>query len=133
MSSDPSLRDTTEAIIVAHKGSQNLKLPDTVKFRDEKGTYTEALVSSEYFMELAQDHWIVSPESAQRIGHPAPFPVELVKRLIDFYAFPGAHILDPFGGSGTTGVAAVRCGCDATLFDVDAEYCQMAEGRIKNG
>lgn len=130
---DPSLRDTTEAIIVAHKGSSKLEIPDSIKRLDDKGSHTTPLVDSDYFMELAQDHWVVAPESASRIGHPAPFPVGLAKRLIDFYAYPGAHILDPFGGSGTVALAAQQAGCSATLIEIDAHYCQMAKGRIRNG
>jgi site-specific DNA-methyltransferase (adenine-specific) len=132
LSSDPSLRDTTEAIIVAHKGSQALPLPDAVKFSDDKGPFTAPLADSDYFMELAQDHWAIAPESAKRVKHPAPFPVELVKRLIHFYAFPGAHVLDPFGGSGTAGIAARQCGCAATLVEIDADYCRLAEERLAN-
>lgn len=128
--SNPSLRDTTEAIIVAHKGSGALTIPAECCQIDGKGTYTPALADSDYFMELAQDHWVVAPESAQRIGHPAPFPVELVKRLIDFYAFPGAHLLDPFAGSGTVGLAACQARCYATLIDIDQGYCELAKERI---
>lgn len=128
--SDPSLRDTTEAIVVAHKGSGKLPIPDTAKTVDAKGTHTEALRSSEYFMQLAQDHWVVAPESASRVGHPAPFPIELARRLIDFYAYPGAHILDPFAGSGTTGVAAAQAGCYATLVELSATYCEIASRRL---
>lgn len=128
--SSPSIRDTTECIIVAHKGSDSLEIPADIKRRDEKGTHTEWLADGDYFMGLAQDHWVVAPESAQRVKHPAPFPVELVTRLIHFYAFPGAHILDPFGGSGTTGIAARRLGCDATLVELSADYCQLAKERI---
>ena len=130
LSSNPAIRDTTEAIIVAHKGSGNLVVPDQVRGVDGKGTYTAALSDSDYFMELAQDHWVVAPESAQRVGHPAPFPIELARRLIDFYAYPGAHILDPFGGSGTTGIAALQAGCRATLVEVDGEYCRLAKERL---
>ena len=128
--SDPSLRDTTEAIIVAHKGGGDLEIPDAAKDTDGKGTYTAALASPEYFMELAQDHWRISPESASRVGHPAPFPVELAKRLIDFYAYPGAHVLDPFAGAGSTAIAAKAARCDATLVELSAEYCQLAKERI---
>jgi DNA modification methylase len=128
--SSPSIRDTTECIIVAHKGGDALEIPAAAKLRDEKGTHTAWLADGDYFMGLAQDHWVVSPESAQRVKHPAPYPVELVTRLIHFYAFPGAHILDPFGGSGTTGIAARRLGCDATLIELSADYCQLAKGRI---
>lgn len=130
MSSNPSLRDTTEAIIVAHKGESKLEIPAEHKLQDDKGTYTPWLVDSDYFTSLAQDHWVVAPESAQRIGHPAPFPVELVERLIKFYAYPGAHVVDPFGGSGTVGVAAQRLGCDATLFEISQQYCELAKERL---
>jgi DNA modification methylase len=132
LSSDPSLRDTSEAIIVAHKGSSKLYIPESVKQVDAKGTHTPALASSDYFMELAQDHWIVAPESARRVGHPAPFPVALAKRLIDLYAYPGAHILDPFAGSGSTGIAALEAGCSVTLVEVDPTYCRLIEERLSS-
>ena len=128
--SSPAIRDTTECIIIAHKGSDTLDIPAEHKGMDDKGTHTCWLQDGDYFMELAQDHWVVAPESAQRIGHPAPFPVELVKRLMHLYGFPGAHVLDPFGGSGTVGVAAKELGCNATLIDVSSNYCQIAEERI---
>lgn len=128
--SDPALRDTTEAIIVAHKGSGKLEIPDSARQWDDKGVHVAALADSDYFMELAQDHWVIAPESAQRVGHPAPFPVSLVRRLIDFYAFPGAHVLDPFGGSGTTALAAVEARCSVTLVEMDAGYCQLAKERL---
>lgn len=128
--SDPSIRDTTECIIVAHKGQSKLELPDEVKRKDEKGTHTAWLADSDEFMGLAQDHWVIAPESAQRIGHPAPFPVELAARLIRFYAYPGAHILDPFGGSGTVGIAAKKLGCSATLIELSQKYCELAKERL---
>lgn len=130
MPSAPALRDTTEAIVVAHKGSGTLAIPDDVLCVDDDGRKYAPWLSADYFMELAQDHWAIAPESAQRVKHPAPYPVELVTRLIHFYAFPGAHVLDPFCGSGTTGVAAVQQGCAATLFDISAQYCQLAQERI---
>ena len=128
---DPSLRDTTEAIVVAYKGDSHLPLPPGVAGHDSEGPYSPFLADQALFMDLAQDHWTVPPESATRVGHPAPFPVALVERLIRFYAYPGAHILDPFAGSGTTGVAALRLGCQATLVDIDASYCCLAEERCR--
>lgn len=130
MATSPSLRDTSECIIVAHKGDGALPIPDDYKGKDSAGTYTTWLQDGDYFMELAQDHWIVAPESAQRVGHPAPFPTELVRRLIHFYGFPGCHVIDPFGGSGTVGVVAKELGCQATLFDISQDYCRLAEERI---
>ena len=128
--SDPGLRDTTECIIVAHKGQSKLEIPSDARLKDEKGTYTKWLNDSDEFMSLAQDHWVIAPESAKRVGHPAPFPVKLAENLMKFYAYPGAHILDPFGGSGTVGVASKRLGCDATIVDISEEYCNLAKGRI---
>jgi modification methylase len=127
---DPGLRDTTECVIVAHKGQSNLEIPAEYRLRDEKGSYTAWLADSDYFMELAQDHWQIAPESAQRIKHPAPFPTELVRRLIHFYGFPGCHVVDPFAGSGTVGVVAKQLGCQATLFEISQDYCRLAEERI---
>lgn len=127
---NPSLRDTTECIVVAQKGDGTLAIPDYAKAGDEKGTYTAWLRDSDYFMELAQDHWVVAPESAKRIGHPAPFPPELVRRLAHFYGFPGMHMLDPFSGSGTVGVVARELDCAATLIDLSEEYCNNAKQRI---
>jgi len=129
---DPGLRDTTECIIVAHKGQSNLEIPVEHRLKDGKGTHTAWLADSDYFMELAQDHWQIAPESAQRVKHPAPFPPELVRRLVHFYGFPGCHLLDPFGGSGTVGIVAKELGCQATLFEISQDYTTLAEKRISN-
>ena len=126
--SDPALRDRTEAIVVAHKGSGYLPLPADVVQHDDKGSYS-SLLPGELFLALTQDLWQVAPESAQRIGHPAPFPVELAERLLRLYGYPGCHVVDPFGGSGTVGVAARKLGCRATLIDIDAGYCELAAQR----
>jgi site-specific DNA-methyltransferase (adenine-specific) len=128
--SSPSLRDTTECILVAHKTLSKAPVPRAVLRRDAKGTHSPWLESSGYFMELAQDHWLVAPESARRIGHPAPFPTELVQRLIHLYGWPGCTLLDPFGGSGTVGVVAARLGCKAHVVDIDPAYCDLAAKRV---
>ena len=126
--SDPALRDRTEAIVVAHKGNGSLPLPAAVVQHDARGSYS-AFLPGELFLALTQDLWQVAPESAQRIGHPAPFPVELAARLIRLYGYPGCHVVDPFAGSGTVGVAARQLGCRATLVDIDAGYCALAARR----
>ena len=128
---DPSLRDTTESIVVAHKGSSHLAVPDGCLRRDASGPYSPFMPDADTFMALAQDHWQIAPESATAIGHPAPFPVALAERLIRFYAYPGAHVLDPFAGSGTVGVAALRLGCRATLVDIDASYCEPGAEEVR--
>lgn len=125
---NPTIRDTTERIIIAHKGppGQGLEIPKHVKKRDEKGVYSPFLKDGELFRELTQDHWQVSPESKSRVKHPAPFPVMIPERLIRLFAYPGAVVLDPFAGSGTTGVAAIRLGCKCILVDIDYNYCLLA-------
>lgn len=130
--SDPALRDRTEAIVVAHKGNGSLPLPAAVVQHDARGSYS-AFLPGELFLALTQDLWQVAPESAQRIGHPAPFPVELAARLIRLYGYPGCHVVDPFAGSGTVGLAAQRLGCRATLVDIDAGYCELATRRCAGG
>ena len=119
-SSNPALRDCTERVIVAHLGQDTLTLPAPVP---------ADWLPGELFLALTQDLWQVAPESAQRIGHPAPFPLELAERLIRLYGYPGCHVVDPFGGSGTVGVAARALGCRATLVDIDAGYCELATRR----
>jgi modification methylase len=128
---NPSLRDTTEVILVAHKGPAALAVPPGALVTDARGRRRSPWLDKDLFMALAQDHWRVPPEHKSRLGHPAPFPVALVDRLIRFYGFPGCHVLDPFAGSGTTGVAAARLGCRATLVEVDAGYCALAARRIE--
>ena len=61
--------------------------------------------------------------------HPAPFPVELVDNILS--SCEGTTVLDPFGGSGTVGVSAVKHGWNYILIDNSPEYCRMAEDRIK--
>ena len=70
------------------------------------------------------------PESATRVGHPAPFPVELPRRLIELFTYEGDVVLDPFLGSGTTAVAAIRTGRHYVGFDTDASYVATARRRI---
>ena len=86
------------------------------------------------FMQLTQDHWQVAPESATRVGHPAPFPVKLAENLVRLYGWPGCHVLDPFAGSGTTALAVVGLPggdrCQVTLIEQSLAYCQLAAGRL---
>lgn len=69
------------------------------------------------------------PESATRVGHPAPFPVELPERLIHLYTYYGDLVLDPFMGSGTTAVAAIRTGRHYAGYDTDQVYVDRARDR----
>lgn len=118
--SNPVLRDRTEMIVVAHKVTPDL---------DVRGP--SLITAADEFMQLAQDVWQVIPESAQRVKHPAPFPIELAERFIRFYGYAGCKVVDPFMGSGSTLIAALRLGCEAVGIDIDATYCSLARERIK--
>ncbi len=126
--SNPVLRDVTERVVVASKGRFDRAQP--VKAREAEGMPSRSSVSKDEFMEATLDLWEMSPESATRVGHPAPFPVELPQRLIELYTYEGDVVLDPFMGSGTTAVAAVRTGRRYLGFDTDPAYVAAAKERI---
>lgn len=126
---NPVLRDVTERVVIASKG--RFDRARTARQRAAAGQPSTATISREEFMEATTDLWEMAPESATRVGHPAPFPVELPRRLIDLYTYEGDVVLDPFMGSGTTAVAAVRTGRHYIGFETDEGYAQRAEERIE--
>ena len=95
---NPVLRDITERVIVASKGRFDRAL--SAKERESKGLPFESSLSSDEFMAATLDVWDIPPESAKRVHHPAPFPVELPERLIRLYTYAGDLVVDPFMGSG---------------------------------
>jgi site-specific DNA-methyltransferase (adenine-specific) len=126
--SNPVLRDLTERVVVAGKGRLDRAL--TRKKRAEQGLPAVPTVTGDEFLEATLDVWEIAPESATRVGHPAPFPVELPRRLIELYTYEGDLVLDPFMGSGSTAVAAVRSGRHYVGYDTDADYVAAAEARL---
>jgi site-specific DNA-methyltransferase (adenine-specific) len=125
---NPVIRDLTERVIVASKGRFDRALGP--KERARRGLPSEASLFRDEFMEATTDLWEIAPERASRVGHPAPFPVELPERLIHLFTYRGDLILDPFMGSGTTGVAAVSTGRHFVGYDTDPDYAQAAAIRI---
>ncbi|MFZ5808058.1 MAG: DNA-methyltransferase [Chloroflexota bacterium] len=117
---NPVLRDTHEYILVFSKGSFGRKKPPG----------KENTISREQFMEWTKSVWTLNPESAKRVGHPAPFPVELPYRLIQLFTFSGDIVLDPFMGSGSTAIAALKAGRKFVGYEVDAGYVQLSRERI---
>ena len=89
-------------------------------------------ISKKEFMENTTSVWQFNPVSARKIGHPAPFPVELPYRLIQLYSFKGDVVLDPFCGSGTTCLAALQTGRHYVGFDNKMEYVELAQRRLKD-
>ncbi len=126
---NPVLRDITERVVVASKGRFDRAVPPEQRARD--GLPSEGTMAMDEFVDATTDLWDIPTESATRIGHPAPFPVELPRRLIDLYTYRGDLVLDPFMGSGSTAVAAVRTERHYVGFDTDASYVALAERRVE--
>ncbi|MBX3053079.1 MAG: site-specific DNA-methyltransferase [Caldilineaceae bacterium] len=123
--SNPTLRDVHEYILVFSKQrfGRSKKRPGDQPDR-------EPTISRDDFLEHTKSVWTFPPEPARRVGHPAPFPVELPRRLIELYTFAGEVVLDPFMGSGQTAIAALRTGRRYVGYEVSEEYAALAKKRI---
>lgn len=117
--SNPTLRDIHEYILVFSKGNY-------ARVKGEK----KNTITKEQFLEFTKSVWQFPAERAKRVGHPAPFPVELPRRLIELYTFAGDVVLDPFCGSGSTCIAAKQCGRQYVGYELKQEYIEVAEKRI---
>jgi len=121
MATNPVLRDTHEYILVFCKDTFTRKNP----YR------RRSTISQSEFLEFTKSVWEFSAERASKVGHPAPFPVELPYRLIQLYTFEDEVVLDPFVGSGTTCIAALKTKRKYVAYDDNKKYCESAERRIK--
>jgi DNA modification methylase len=119
---NPTLRDTHEYILIFSK--HTLHRP---KLSDRKATITR-----EEFLEFTRSVWHIRPESARKIGHPAPYPVDIPYRFIQLYTFEGEVVLDPFMGSGTTAIAALKTNRRFVGYEINTEYINIAKSRIQN-
>jgi site-specific DNA-methyltransferase (adenine-specific) len=126
---NPVLRDTTERVVIASKGRFDRARSGAQ--RAAEGLPSENEITADEFMEATLDVWNIAPERARRVNHPAPFPVELPERLIGLYTYENDLVLDPFMGSGTTLVAAIRSGRRYTGYDTDRTYVDLANRRVK--
>jgi len=118
---NPVLRDVHEYILVFSKDSFTRKNP----------TKRKSTITKEEFLEFTKSVWKFPAERASKVGHPAPFPLELPYRLIQLYTFEGEVVLDPFAGSGTTCLAALKTNRKYVAYEIKKEYCDLAEKRIK--
>ena len=125
---NPVLRDVTERVIVASKG--RFDRARSAKQRHEQGLAWQSDLAADEFMELTLDLWDIPTESAKRVNHPAPFPVELPEKVISLFTYRDDLVLDPFMGSGSTLVAARRLGRRYVGYDLDPAYVAIARERV---
>jgi len=117
---NPTLRDIHEYILIFSKGTFSRKNPYKRK----------PTISKEEFLEFTKSVWTFPAISAKKVGHPAPFPVELPYRLIQLYTFDGEVVLDPFMGSGQAAIAAIQTNRHYVGYETDENYSTLANKRI---
>ena len=117
---NPTLRDVHEYILIFSKAG--FSRPNPEKRR--------ATISRDEFLELTKSVWTFPAVSAKSVGHPAPFPMELPRRLIQLYTFEDDIVLDPFMGSGQTAIAAVQGQRRYVGYEIEADYLRLAQRRV---
>ncbi len=125
---NPVLRDVTERVIIASKG--RFDRARSARRREQADLPYRNDLTSDEFLAATLDVWEIPSERASRVGHPAPFPVELPRRVIQLYTYEDDLVLDPFLGSGTTAVAAVLTGRRYVGYDIEPEYLVIARDRV---
>ena len=115
---NPIVREAHEYILLFSKGDFSRDAADKTMTKEQYMAYTESI-------------WKLAPESAKRIGHPAPFPVELPYRLIQLYTFENDIVLDPFMGSGTTALAAKQSKRQWVGYEKENKYIEIAQNRLQ--
>ncbi|HLC86220.1 MAG TPA: site-specific DNA-methyltransferase [Candidatus Nanoarchaeia archaeon] len=117
--SNPHIIPSWEYILVFTKNKPSLE-----------GNSENADITDEEFKKYSDGMWYIPPET-QRNGHPAPFPEELIYRLIKFYSYKGNNVLDMFGGTGTVAVVSHKIDRNFLHIDISKEYCRTTEERLK--
>jgi modification methylase len=127
---NPVLRDTTERVVIASKGRFDRALSKAD--RERRDLPYENDIEADEFMAATLDVWDIPPESARRVSHPAPFPIELPARLIELYTYERDLVLDPLMGSGSALVAAARLNRRYVGYDLDPTYVDIARLRVRD-
>ena len=117
--SNPCLRDVHEYILVFCKDSYDLQADG------------QSTINPTDFVDSTKSVWKMQTASARNVHHPAPFPIELPRRLIELYSFNDGIVLDPFMGSGTTAMAAQMCQRDYVGYETCEDYVRYAEMMLK--
>lgn len=116
---NPVLRDVHEYILVFSKGSFK---------REPQGK--QSTITRDQFLQWTKSIWQFPAISAKKIGHPAPFPIELPFRLIQMYSFEMDAVLDPFAGSGTTCLAAAQSNRIYVGYENNPDYIKLSRNRL---
>ncbi len=122
--SNPTLRDIHEYILIFSKGDYK-RNRNKIEIEIKQNT-----IIKEDFMDCTKSIWTFNAESARKIGHPAPFPIDLPYRLIQLYSFETDIVLDPFIGSGTTAVAALKSSREYVGFEINKDYIKLTNKRV---
>lgn len=120
--SNPTLRDVHEYILIFSKGTFARKNPNKRR----------VTISRDEFLDFTKSVWTFSAVSARSIGHPAPFPLKMPRRLIQLYTYKNEVVLDPFIGSGQTAIAAIETIRDYIGYENCKKYLKVAERRIND-
>jgi len=118
---NPILRDIHEYILIFSKDTFTRENPKKLK----------STISKDQFLEYTKSIWTFPAESAKKIGHPAPFPIELPYRCIQLYTFETEIVLDPFMGSGQTAIASLMLNRYFVGYEINPRYISLAQRRIK--
>ncbi len=117
--SNPHVIPSWEYVLVFSKGPMKLE-----------GDPAKADITAEEFQSFSDAFWHIPPERNRR-GHPAPFPDELIRRLVKFYSYRTNVVLDMFGGTGTVAAVARKTGRHFLSIDSSREYCELALARLR--
>lgn len=112
--SNPYVVQPYEFVLVFSKGSRKLE-----------GDKDKVDITKDEFIEFSNSFWSIKPQTQPK-GHPVPFPEELVYRLVKFYSYRENIVLDPFAGSGTVGVVALKTHRNFICIDKSIEYCNLS-------
>ena len=118
--SNPHIIPSWEYVLIFSNNSMKLE-----------GDKTKSDITRDEFLSFSDGHWNILPVTKNRKGHPAPFPEELIYRLIKYYSYEDNTILDMFGGTGTVASVATKNNRDFIHIDISEEYCEIASNRIK--
>lgn len=118
---NPTLRDVHEYILVFSKGT----------FSRKNVSGRKSTISKDEFLEFTKSVWTFQAEPAHKVGHPAPFPVELPYRLIQLYTYKGEVVLDPFMGSGQAAIAAKMTKRHYVGYEIEEDYVKLAQRRMR--